>query len=184
MTHIINPQVTERQLQIIKGTILGGSSIIKPLGGKNCYLSMRSKNGKWLEYKGAELQSLASGTPFTLEKTNRWHSLCYPIFNELKKMFYKDKKRNLTMETLDACRLNDLAFTVWYGDAAICHKEIVTFNTHIWGKQGNEILVEYFGYLGYHSEIVKERQSYRLRLDKSSSIGLTNMIRPHCRGLF
>jgi hypothetical protein len=179
MTHIINPSISDRQIQVIKGTILGGSSIVKPSGGKNCYLSMRSKNGKWLDFKAGELGAYSSQAPFTIEKTNRWHSLCYPIFCDLREKFYDGKKRKLTIEILDELRLKDVAFMIWYGDVGNYHKNMVTFNTNIWGKKGTEATAAYFATLGYKSTIVKERKSYRVRLDVDSSKSLIEMIEPH-----
>jgi len=178
MTHIINPSISDRQLQIIKGTILGGSSIVKPLGGKNCYLSMRTKNDKWLEYKGSELFDFSSQAPFTIEKTNRWHSLCYPVFYTLRDKFYEGKKRKLTIDALDNLRLKDVAFMIWFGDAGTYKKGIVTFNTNIWGKKGTENISEYFSTLNYDSVVFKERKSYRVKLDEGSSLALMTMIGP------
>ena len=38
-------------ISVLIGTILGGSSLAKPPRGKNYYLSMRSQNKQWLQYK-------------------------------------------------------------------------------------------------------------------------------------
>jgi hypothetical protein len=94
MTHTISPLLSNRQKQVIMGTILGGSSIVRPANGKNCYLSMRGKSERWLKFKAEELSSLASWKPFTVETTNRWHSMCYPIFNDYFQMFYVEKQRH------------------------------------------------------------------------------------------
>jgi hypothetical protein len=177
MTHLIDPHITDRQKQVVKGTILGGSSIIKPVGGRNCYLSMRSKNDKWIDYKGSELSAFSSGAPFTIEKTNRWHSLCYPIFNDIRELFYDGKKRVLKLEALED--LQDIAFMIWYGDAGFYHKNSVIFNTNIWGKKGTETIKEYFDMCGYISVIYKDRKSYRVKLNEESSMQLLKTIAPH-----
>lgn len=177
--HIINPKHTERELQIIKGTILGGSSLIKPKHGKSCYLSMREKNGKWLEYKASELRQFASNRPFTLEATYRWHSLCYPIFSDLKNLFYKNSKRYLTVETLDQLRLSDIAFMIWFGDTGRIEKNQVVFNTNIWDESGSQAIMEYFRLLGYDSNLAKTRGSYRVILERAASESILSMIGPH-----
>ena len=51
MTYQNGPILKENQKQTLYGTILGGSSIIKPDRGKNCYLAMRDNNKLWLDYK-------------------------------------------------------------------------------------------------------------------------------------
>ncbi|RDJ35550.1 MAG: hypothetical protein DWQ19_12090 [Crenarchaeota archaeon] len=177
MTHYINPMVAKRQLQIIKGTILGGSSLVKPTKGRNCYLSMRGKNAKWIDYKASELSVYSSLAPFTLEKTNRWHSLCYPIFSEMREMFYDGKKRCLNPNALDD--LQDIAFMIWYGDAGHYKNNSIILNTNIWGKKGTEVIGEYFNLLNYNCIIFKNRESYRIRLDEDSSLDLLKKISPH-----
>ena len=100
--HLMSPLMSNRQRQVIMGTILGGSSIIFPKHGRTCYLSMRDKRRNWLEYKAVELGSLSSSSPFTVEKTHRWHSKCYPLFREFYEMFYKKGSRFLHIDTLSA----------------------------------------------------------------------------------
>ena len=51
MTYQNGPTLNSYQKQILLGTILGGSSIIKPERGKNCYLAMRDYDQEWLSYK-------------------------------------------------------------------------------------------------------------------------------------
>ena len=177
MTHIISPKVTSRQRDFIIGTILGGSSVVKPSKGKNCYLSMRSRNFDWLRFKATELSSLASGSPITKEKTNRWHSMCYPCFNEFRDIFYAKGKRRLDIENLSLLR--DVTLAIWYGDCGHFKKETVVMNTHIWGKKGTATVKEYFGYLGYAPVVFRERGSLRVQLDKKASQDFLRIISPH-----
>lgn len=177
MTHLISPSITPFQRNIIIGTILGGSSIVKPKRGKNCYLSMRGKNIQWLLWKASHLSELASREPLTVEQTNRWHSVCYPVFNEFHQMFYKNDKRYIHIDSLSL--LQDKALVVWYGDCGKTINDKVVFNTHIWGKSGTEKIVEYFQYLDYKPSIVIERNNYRVHLDEESSADFLQMVLPH-----
>jgi hypothetical protein len=168
-------EATKRQKQIIMGTILGGSSIIAPKNGKHCYLSMRDKNGKWLDYKSQELKSLASVLPMTLEKTNRWHSCCHPVFDEMKTLFYnKKKERHLTIDTLSI--LWDIGFAIWFGDTAKMIANGITINTHVWGEKGTNTIIEYFKVLDCPAKTFKDRKSFRVRLEKDSAIKILTHI--------
>ena len=140
---------------------------MKPSRGQNCYLSMRSKNWDWLCYKATQLQQMASEKPMTAEKTYRWHSKCYPIFNGFREKFYKDGKRHLMLEKLDLLR--DTAWAVWFGDCGRYDKGKVILNTHVWGKEGTEIISEYFGYCNYDTKPIQERKNYRIQFDDDSS---------------
>jgi hypothetical protein len=173
MTHIINPKITSRQRAIIIGTILGGSSVVKPKKGKNCYLSMRSKDLDWLKFKAKELHNLATKDPITSEKTYRWHSICYPLFNEFEEMFYENKERKLNSDVLNL--LQDASLAVWYKDCGSLNKNQITLNTHIWEKEGTEKIFEYFDSLEWDSEIIKERNNYRIKLSENSSNEILKM---------
>lgn len=177
MTHMINPKVTSSQRFLIIGTILGGSSIIKPKKGKNCYLSMREKDISWLRHKAGQLTDLASQSPMTIEKTNRWHSVCYPIFNEFYGMFYGEGGRCLKAEVLNL--LHDSSIAVWFGDAGKCKGESVVLNTNIWGEEGTSLVVEYFKSLEWGASVMLERKNYRVRLDRESSEEFLTMVAPY-----
>lgn len=176
MSHFISPKLSDRQLQIIRGTVLGGSSLIRPKGGKSCYLSMRDKNAKWLEYKAAELKELASLTPFTVEKTYRWHSLCYPILNGFEAVFYKRGRRFLTVDNISP--IADVAFGVWFGDCGRWVGDLIVLNTNVWGRKGSEEIRKYFSCLDYQSEVFCERGRFRVKLDHKASMAFWSIAEP------
>jgi hypothetical protein len=182
MTHVLSPKLNNRQRNIIIGTILGGSSVVKPSKGRNCYLSMRSKNIDWLRWKATELRSLATQEPITVEKTNRWHSICYPIFNEFREMFYDGKDRVLTEDALDL--LQDLAMGIWFGDCGRHENGLVILNTHIWKEKGSKLIVEYFDKLDWKAEVFTERKNYRVRLDEESSEDFLKICMPQMPHFF
>ena len=182
MTHIISPKLTNRQDDFIKCTILGGSSVVKPSKGKNCYLSMRNKNLEWLRYKATELQNLASSSPITTEKTNRWHSTCYPTFNKYRQMFYLGKNRCLKLNNLELLR--DITLAIWYGDCGHFERNRVVMNTNIWKEDGTNVIAEYFGLLDYKITIFKERGSFRIKLDKESSSEFIRLVAPQLPAWF
>lgn len=177
MTHMINPKITQSQRFLITGTVLGGSSIIKPKKGKNCYLSMRDKDLEWLNFKADQIKDLSSQSPMTIEKTNRWHSVCYPVFNEYREMFYDGDKRRLGSDSLNL--LHDSSIAIWFGDAGKCRSGRAFFNTNIWGKDGTEKIAEYFESLDWGCEVFKERGNYRVRLSAESTDEMLKMCAPY-----
>ena len=177
ISKIYKPSLTLQQREIIIGTVLGGSSIVKPKGGKNCYLSMRCKKGVWLEYKGNELRNLASSAPYTTtDTTYRWHSLCYPLFNEFREMFYEDGKRRLKPEVLDT--LCDVGSSVWFVDCGRSRNRRLILNTHIWGEDGTSLIVEYFNAIDCPAEVMREKGYLRVRLTEIGSERWVKIIAP------
>lgn len=163
MTYYGTPVITDWQKQIIIGTVLGGSSIVKPAKGRNCYLVMRSSNHSWLNFKSQELKNLASQYPFTKEDpTLRWHSNCYPMFNDLHALFYVKNKKTVTMEILD--QLRDIGLAIWLGDAGKIHAGAVSINTHKFGKQDSTLISRYFNEVGIENVLTQKRGSHRIKM--------------------
>jgi hypothetical protein len=103
------------QRQIVIGTILGGSSIVKPKKGVNYYLAMAGRDEMWLQYKVSELCDLFPKAVLTLDKTTyRCASRCSPELTEIHEEMYKDGTRDIPFETLDGLR--DIALAIWYLD--------------------------------------------------------------------
>lgn len=168
MTYYTSPVMTEWQRQIILGTILGGSSIVKPKRGKNSYLFMRSKDHAWVAYKAEELKGFSSQRPFTEEgNTLRWHSNCFPIFNSFRETFYGDGKKKIKMSILDI--MKDIGLAVWYGDCGKIRKGRVYLNTHKFGLESTKIAVKYFNEIGIPADVAYERNNLRVTLTPEGS---------------
>lgn len=152
------------------GTILGGSSIVKPPKGKNCYLFMRSCNKTWLSYKAAELKDFASQNPFTKEtNTNRWHSSCWPMFNDYRQMFYKNDRKVITAEIMQPLR--DIGLAVWFGDNGKIDKNgSVILNTHNFGMKSSKAVVSYLKSCDIESKVWLQDGRYRVRITLEGSI--------------
>ena len=170
--------ITKRQEQIIHATILGGSSLVYSNKSINPYLSMRSKNNNWLQFKSNELKNIISPSPFTLEKTNRWHSKSISALNDMYDSFYdQNKNRKLNKKILDL--LTDFAFSIWYGDAGSFKNGKIILNTNVWGENGTQIIESYFKDIGYECSVFLSRECYRVRLDKDSSKEFFSLASPH-----
>ena len=118
MTYQCGPILKESQKQVLYGTILGGSSIVKPAKGKNCYLAMRDSNESWLQYKIEYLKDFFKIDVNTIKKdknTFRCYSVAYPVFNEIYDLFYEKNSKILIPNILEC--LTDEAWMVWFIDA-------------------------------------------------------------------
>jgi len=143
------------QKQILIGTILGGSSLVKPPKGVNYYLSMRSQNSMWLEYKMAELEDYFTNP--TLRKygnTFRCNSSCHEGLTEVRNMLYDDDGRKIRMEILD--QLMDIGIAIWYLDSGSKtgrNKKNAYINTTKFGVEGTEIVRQYFCEVGMECRV-------------------------------
>jgi len=162
MTYCRVAVITEWQRQVINGTIMGGSSIMKPKKGINCYLSMRGKNGKWLQCKANEMGLVLPPNPYVIEdKYFRWHSCCSPLFNEFYDNFYEEGKKVARMEILDGLRAIGLA--VWFLDAGQLKDDQLFLSVKSFSNK--DIISKYFQEIDIGNEIVKSK----LIMDKKST---------------
>lgn len=152
MTFYTNPSYSNWQEQIIRGTILGGSSIIKPVNGRNCYLIMRSSNEGWLNYKALELKKFCNNQNCISRYKDIfiWRSSCYPIFNDYYKLFYKDGEKMISMESLNPLR--DIGLAIWFVDSGVINDKKVTFNLAKYGENNVLVVKKYFNLLGFDIE--------------------------------
>jgi hypothetical protein len=179
MTHQASPQITEKQKQIIYGTILGGSSIIMPKKGKNCYLAMRDKNEQWLKYKINLLQNLFKNNENIIKKdknTYRCYSIAYPIFSHIHNVFYKEKNKIISRNTLDL--LTDQAWMIWFTDAGRQTKRKCYLRTHKFGEQGTLTIAEYFNSLECECEVHTSRGRFEVVFTNKGTIEFLKIIAP------
>jgi len=170
MTYQTSPQITDRQRQILYGTILGGSSIIMPVKGKNCYLAMRDKNKEWLKYKVDFLSNLFKMDDNTIKKdvtTYRAYSVAYTVFNDMHDIFYKKGVKTITREILDT--LTDQAWMVWFVDGGRKEKNRCYLKTQKFGEQGSNIVVDYFTSLECDCELRKFRGRSEIAFSENGS---------------
>jgi hypothetical protein len=150
--------------QVVVGTVLGGSSLIKPPKGANYYLSMRDQNELWLKYKMEEMPHLFGKSKIHIYgKTLRVNSCCSPILTEMKDLLYDGTKRIILMETLD--KLMDIGLSTWFLDGGNktgrnCKNAYI--NTTKYGQEGTEIVLQYFNEVGMPCNI--NRDGYRLKV--------------------
>lgn len=138
--------MTETQRDIVIGTVLGGSSIVKASKGVNYYLSMRSHNQLWLHYKMQELEGYFKNDQLRLEKTTyRSNSICNEVFTEIHELAYSNKERIVCDELLHP--LKSVALMVWYLDGGgRCgrNNKNIYLNTTTLKSKGTKIVLEYF----------------------------------------
>ena len=171
MTYFHGPNINFLQERIIYGTVLGGSSIIKPVRGKNCYLAMRDQNITWLNYKIEHLQTLFKIDQNLIKKdknTFRCCSCSYPVFNKIYDIFYKDGKKIITADTLEV--LDSWAWMIWFCDAGKKSKRKIYLRTHKFGSNGTEMIANYFNSLEVECNIHINRKRYEVVFEPEGAI--------------
>lgn len=143
------------QSQVLMGTVLGGSSLLKPPKGINYYISMRSQNDKWLFYKMAEMPDYFTESKIhKYGNTFRCNSCCSSKITDLYEELYEDNKRKIKMSLLDP--LTDTGIAIWFldsGGKTGRGKKNAYINTTKFGQEGSKIVMQYFNELGMQCKI-------------------------------
>jgi hypothetical protein len=179
MTYQKGPNLKDNQKQVLYGTILGGSSIIKPERGKNCYLAMRDNNHLWLSYKIEMLKDFFKLDESIIKKdksTYRCYSIAYPIFNEIYDTFYPEEQKTITKEVLEI--LTDEAWMVWFLDSGRKSKRKAYLRTHKFGEEGTKIIVDYFCSLDCECELHKSRDRFEVVFSNKGAHEFLSIIAP------
>jgi hypothetical protein len=151
--------------QVLIGTVLGGSSLVKPPKGVNYYLSMRSQNEKWLLYKMTEMPSYFKEIKLNwCDNTYRCNSCCSENLTELHGRLYDNhNKRKITMEILDT--LMDVGIAVWFlesGSKTGRDKKNAYINTTKFGLEGTNIIKEYFNSVDMQCNINRDKNRLKV----------------------
>lgn len=179
MTYQNGPSFTENQKQTLFGTILGGSSIIKPDRGKNCYLAMRDSNKLWLDYKIEMLSDFFKIDGQTIKQdknTYRCYSIAYPVFNDVYRTFYKEGKKIITKEMLDI--LSDEAWMTWFLDSGKKTKRKAYLRTNKFGLEGSKIICDYFNSLDCDCEVHTSRDRHEIVFSNKGAFEFLKYVAP------
>jgi hypothetical protein len=159
--------------QVVIGTVLGGSSLVRSKSAKNCYLSMRGKNKNWLSFKAHEINLPAPHSFLDTGSTLRWHSICSPVLNEIREWFYRDNVKKINDFVLD--KLRDIGLMTWFMDSGFIKKKCAGFRVSHYSPDDVATINNYFKLLELNSSIVNNN---KIILDELSTIRLMKVIAP------
>jgi hypothetical protein len=125
---------------------------------------MRGQNEKWLRYKMAEMGNyFVDPKMHKYGNTFRCNSCCSPKITELYNEIYEKGKRRIKMSLLDP--LTDTGIAIWFldsgGKTGRCKKNAY-INTTKFGKEGSEIVKQYFNELGMTCNINHDTQRLKV----------------------
>ena len=129
----------------------------------------------YLEYAQAFLDNLRGNVPVTDvvtsakaalaqikrdKNTFRCYSIAYPVFNEIYSEFYENGEKVIKREVLE--RLQDWAWMIWFQDAGRKSSRKAYLRTHKFGKEGSEIIADYFNSLDVDCNVHVTRGRYEI----------------------
>jgi hypothetical protein len=172
--------LTNRERQIVLGTILGNSSIIFPKKSSFPHLQMResiSKGGMWIRCKAEELKKFSRLKSFVADKDSfRWNSISDGCWLEYHKLCYKNSKKTITMEWLD--QLQDYGICCWFMDKGVILNKSAHIRVSRLDNSSLSVIQEYFEIIGIPVQLKKNGGSTIINFENEAKIKLIRLISP------
>jgi hypothetical protein len=170
-------EITNRQNQIIYGTLLGNGYISR---SSPIYLGIsESHDHNWLFYKGMELESLEARTPTSpCGKVLKWRSKSDSAWNLYSAKFYNDNRKKVDMDVLD--QLRDIALAVWFGDKGFWYSNRrIGLRTTAF-QENNHVIWSYFNEVGMPCDMkIDSHGATRIVFDREGTMRFLGTI-AHC----
>lgn len=168
----------EVKSQVLLGTVLGGSSLVRPPKGINYYLSMRGQDETWLRYKMEELKEFYVDPKVRKYGTTlRCNSCCSDRLTDLHSALYEDTKRKADIRVLDTLR--DIGLAVWYidnGGKTGRGRKNAYINTTKFGEDGTETVLEYFQAVGMPCNVNRDGKRLKVLFTVEGTLSLFKTI--------
>jgi hypothetical protein len=177
-------KLTEYQKDILIGSLLGDGSLVCRKGFPYFKVSHCEVQKDYLYWKYEALRPIARVPGKYIDKRgnsimHQLHTLSHSGLEELKDMFYKDNKKNIT----DKIQLNELSLAIWFMDDGTINGNSYRFSTEGFSEEENYILKKLMEErFGFKVDVRKYRKYYYLVVDRSFSEEMTRMIGPYMIG--
>jgi len=172
--------LTNREKQVVLGSILGNSSIIKPAKSLNPHFQMResiSKGGNWIRCKAEELKRLSRKKSFIKDSNSyRWNSISAECFIEFYNLCYENNNKTIKPELLD--KLQDYGITCWFMDKGFLNNKYCSIRISRLNQESIDNIKEYFNIIDMPCVIKKFGGSKIINFEEKSRDKFIRLISP------
>lgn len=174
--------LTQRQISIIIGSILGDGHLRIIPGRKDAFLEINHsiKAKEYVLWKYSELENICNSGPKE-RSTNegriayRFFTKQHPEITELFKKFYVDCRK-----VIPKIDLNELILAIWFmDDGSKTSKGDVYLNTQQFSLNDQKRLLYNLRNLGVRARLNKDKKYYRIRILKESIAHFNKLISPY-----
>lgn len=179
--------ITERQRDIIIGTLLGDGHLEKRGDSVRLAVCHSEKRLSYITWKYNELRTLVSESikhySYTDPRTGRTYgfyifkTVAHPFFGELYREFYRDGVKVVPRRIKEM--LTPLALAVWYMDDGSLSKGAPILNTQAYSVQDQFLLCAALRKYHIVANINRDRGRHRIRIVKRCAQRFAEIIRPY-----
>ena len=173
--------LSNREKQVVLGTLLGNSSIIFPKKSSFPHLQMREsirKGGNWIRCKAEELKKFSRAKSFVADKDSfRWNSISDQCWQYFYNLCYKNGAKNITAEWLD--QLQDYGICCWVLDKGVLSSRSAHIRISRLNQESVANIVEYFKIIDIPVSVKKHGGSTIINFENEQKNKLFKII-GHC----
>lgn len=172
--------LTNREKQVVLGSLLGNSSIIKPTKSLNPHFQMResiSKGGNWIRCKAEELKRLSRKKSFVQDASSyRWNSISSECLIDFYNLCYDKKIKKVQPEWLD--KLQDFGIACWFMDKGFLNEKYCAIRISRLDQDSVENIKNYFDIIDMSCTIKKFGGSKIVNFEKDNRNKFIRLISP------
>ena len=173
-----NVKLTQRQLDIVIGSLLGDGYLIRTTRGFALRINHGIAQRAYVDWKYNEISDLTNSPPKAYKSSYYFRTVSHQTFDELRALFYEQNRKVLphTMASL----LTPLVIAVWIMDDGAKDGNQLRLNTQSFSLHENETIKDLLmAKFGISASINRDKNLHRLRVSAASMSNVRQLVWPH-----
>ena len=173
-----NLKLTERQVEIVCGSLLGDGYLVKTTRGHAFRVNHSVAQKSYVDWKYRELEMLVNSSPRSSNNCYYFRTVTHDHFSEMRDQFYNGKNKILP-ENFEKM-LSPLVLAVWIMDDGAKDWNQLRINTQSFSKFENEEMASIIkAKLGINVTLNRDKDRFRLRVSAESMSIIRQLVQPH-----
>jgi len=170
--------LSERQKNILVGSMLGDGYLVKTTGGFAFRVNHGLAQKAYLDWKYEELRDFVNSPPRQSNKCYYFRTVTHEFFYELRLVFYEDKRKKLPSQFEKL--VSPLALAVWIMDDGSRDANGLRINTQSFSFDENQTIVEILrAKFGFVTRLNRDKDKFRLRISAQSMPLVRQLVTSH-----
>jgi len=169
--------LTDQQIALILGSLLGDGHLVKTTSGFAFRVNHGLKQKAYVDWKYEILKNTTNSKPReSSKKCYYFRTVSHPIFLQLRKKFYKGRRKIVPKELLKRI-LTPFILAVWIMDDGSRDGNQLRINSQCFSEKENIVLQKIlYTKLGIKTTLNRDKNMYRLRIKDESMRKLKNSV--------
>lgn len=170
-------QLTERQQQIVIGSLLGDGHLVHTTRGYALRMNHGIQQRAYVNWKYEELKNLTNSAPQTYQRSYYFRTVSHPYFDFLRTQFYQKSQKVVPAQL--AQWMGPITLAIWLMDDGSRDKYQLRLNSQSFSLQENKHLIRILeATFGITVTVNRDKQKFRLRVSARSMPRVRQLVAP------